>query len=181
MFCLRVSWSNVLWAVPVEGRNLDQNRLFDPARIVFNAEPGDEFPVGTGDHFHVPEDFESAPVGVVHQEQRYAIVRQDVAGRYVLAVTFEIGIAQCAFVQQAKKAWRTATELNIRLARLGTRSNIEAVTPGNEHCLFRPKQAIRFATGFAKGMGAAASHLLLDGFHRIRKRQGFMLVTHVAP
>src|SRR5918994_263425 len=79
-------------------------------------------------------------VGVVHQEQRHAVVHSDVAGRDILTIAAELRVTQRPLIYDTQEARRPAAVLHVGPARLGDRSEVEPVLSCDEggFCLADP-------------------------------------------
>ncbi len=78
------------------------------------------------------DDLEARLVGVIHQEERDAVVGGEVAGGDVLLVAGEVGEGEGAAVEDMQEAGGAAAVLNVRPAVFGDGTEIEAVAGGDE-------------------------------------------------
>src|ERR1700746_3169085 len=81
-----VTRGDVLWAVPVEAFDVDEDDALDNSGVIFGAERVDErggFGVVLVD-FDSSEDFEAGLVRVVHEEEGYTGVMLEIAEADVL-------------------------------------------------------------------------------------------------
>src|ERR1700684_3660790 len=78
---------------------------------------------------------EASAVGIVHQDQRGAVVGREIAGADVLAVAAKVGDRQRPVVENADEAGRAAAMLHIGPAALGDGRHIEAVALSDERRL----------------------------------------------
>ncbi len=78
---------------------------------------------------------EASPVGIVHQDQRGAVICREIAGADVLAVAAKVGDRQRLLIENADEAGRAAAVLHIGPAALRDGRHIEAVALGDERRL----------------------------------------------
>ena len=74
-------------------------------------------------------------MGIVHQDQRGAVIGREIAGADVLAVAAKVGNRQRLLVENADEAGRAAAMLHIGPAALRDGRHIEAVALGDERRL----------------------------------------------
>ena len=128
----------MLGTVPVEALDLDENDSLYDVGLVRRAEGFDE-----GGRFIIvlvdldsSENFEAGLVGVVHEEEGYAIVMLEVAEADVLLVAAEVCETDEAWVDDVDEAFVTASVLDVGPAGLADGGHVEAVAGLNEG-LFR--------------------------------------------
>src|SRR6056297_3878559 len=103
---------NVLRAVPVVGLDRYDDRAFRQGPVSVNTQVFDEF--GIIGRIHNPgatPDLETAPVDVVHQDQRHTIVGVEIADTQILAVAAKISVGEGAIVENSDEASRATPEL----------------------------------------------------------------------
>ena len=170
---------DVLRAIPVEGLDLDQEGALDHGAIIRHREPCAQRRIIVDiDGSHPAKDLETAPVGIIHQEERHTIIEGHVAGRDVLPIAAEIGEAEFSVGPNAKETGRAAPELHVGPASLGDRGDIEAVTCRNEFNFHRPEPVVRVGAGLTAHIGAAAPHRLLHRLNGRGERDVRKLVAH---
>lgn len=81
------------------------------------------------------DELQALATGVVHEEERDAVVGGDVARREELAVAGEIGEAEGVRVEELQETARAAPVLNVGPAVGVDRGHVEAVASLNEHFL----------------------------------------------
>jgi len=74
-----------------------------------------------------PSESEKYFGGIVHQEQRDAVVMLQIPGADVLLVAAQIRKTERLVIENAKKALRPSSILDVRPARLAGRSHVGAV------------------------------------------------------
>ena len=105
-------------------------------------------------------DLEAPPMGVVHQEQRSAVICPEIAGADVLAVAAKVRDRQRCLVEHADEAGRAAAVLHIRPAALRDGRHIEAVALSDERRLGCGKTVRRAVSAEVRPEFAAAIGLL---------------------
>ncbi len=116
----RVARRDVLWAVPVEGFDTDEQGAFDNCRRVGRAEGLEQsrcLRVVFMD-FDAAEDLQPGLVRVIHEEEGDPGVVLEVAERYVLLVAAEVGEADQLRVDDVDETRGAAAMLDIRPASL---------------------------------------------------------------
>ena len=70
---------------------------------------------------------ETAPVGIVHQDQRGAVVCREIAGADILAIAAEVRNRQRLVIENADEAGRASAVLHVGPTALRDGRHIEAV------------------------------------------------------
>ena len=128
--------NDVLRTVPVERGDMDDKTTLDLRLGVGQRELRRKLRIGA----EIPRldmriDLEAPPVGIVHQDQRRAVVCGEIASADVLAVAAKVGDRQRLLVENTDEAGRPAAVLDIGPSVLRDGRHIQAVALGDERRL----------------------------------------------
>src|ERR1700722_10450216 len=123
---------------------------------------------------------EAPAVGIVHQDQRGAVICRKIAGADVLAIAAEVGDRQRLLVEDADEAGRPAAVLDIGPAALRDGRHIEAVAFGDERD-FGWSEPIEGAVAVETRPEFAAAIGLLRGAHAGRRGDIEKSIRHGSP
>src|SRR5260370_29711171 len=80
-FCCGISWRDVFGAVPIESDNVDKEQPFDDSVSLRFGQLLDQFRMlPSVFKAGVSQDFEPGALGIIHKEERNAIVGGQIAG-----------------------------------------------------------------------------------------------------
>jgi hypothetical protein len=125
---------DVFGAVPIKRHDFDEEQALD-AGAQFRR--GRQL-IGQGrmfarvEHAGVTEQFQPFLARVVHEEERHAVTRGEMAGGEELAVAPEIGEAKLIGAENFQKARRPAAMLDVGPAVFSDGGQVETVARGNE-------------------------------------------------
>src|SRR5262249_47209545 len=110
---------DVLLAIPIERFQTQPEDAFELGVVIWHGDERSQVGViARREGLGVGVDLEPCPMRVVHEEQTGSVVRREVAGADVLAVTAIIGKGECSIIDQLEEAARTASMLDVRPSRL---------------------------------------------------------------
>jgi len=102
----------MLRAIPIKSGQPHQREPLHHPVVACNDQPAGERLLDR--HIaQVAEQLEAPAVRVIHEEQRHAIVGDDVAGGHELLIAAEVGPAERLIVEHAHEALGSAAELKI--------------------------------------------------------------------
>jgi hypothetical protein len=122
------------------------------------------------DHARDPPDLHPLPVLIVHEEEKSARILGQIAGADILSVAVEIGKGERLLVDDGQEAGRSASMLDIKLAILVRRRQIERPYAGNEACKVGVDRGGEPALRLHARVAFARATSFLRGLDRRRKR-----------
>lgn len=156
-----VARSDVLWAVPVKGDEVDAEDALDFALFTGIADGAVEGWVSTGlGHVSVAQDLETGLVRIVHQKESNAVVFSEVAGGDVLPVPGVVGEGEGFGVENFQEAFAATAVLDIRPAIGADSRHVEGIALGDEAGLVGGEIIVADAglcDAFISGAGAIAA------------------------
>jgi len=169
----------VLWTVPIKPLYMDEDDPLDDVRLVLSAEGFEEcrrFFIVLVD-LDSSENFETGLVGVVHEEEGYAIVMLEVAEADVLLVAAEVREANQGRVDHMNEAFGTAAVLHIWPAGLADGRHVEAIAAEEEVLLCRAEDVVTLRRGFFHVLVLTPAAVFLLVFFDARSESQFLEAT----
>ena len=157
---------DMLGAVPFYGFYRDHYSSFDTSAVAGHFQFGDQTRVFNFVYdFGTAPDFQTATVGIIHEDQRDFVTGKQIAYAQVLRITGKIGIAQGLVVQDFEETGWAATVLHIGPTVLRNRCLIKAVTGSDEFHVPLQQVVTFFFHEFKAAIGFTAAVQALRCFH----------------
>ena len=157
---------DVLRTVPVPTLDADQEGALDRRAVGRIAHRGDgrvALRADAGlDQLHAPEQLQPAPIRIVHDDHREAVVLAQVADAQVLHIAAEVREADGPRIQHLEETLRPAAVLHVGPAGLADRGLEEVVGLGEELRLAGRQRLAAVAHRVEEGVLLAAAFLRLD-------------------